>query len=87
LPRSSRYFDVKDPFYFTRNATFPDTGAFAYGASGPFYGPYPATVPKGETGDYMVIRRCFLFGPPGISLDHVKAAMEQPLPTLEVINH
>jgi hypothetical protein len=87
LPRSSRYFDVKDPFYFTRNATFPDTGAFAYGASGPFYGPYPATVPKGETGDYMVIRRRFLFGPPGMSPAQAKAAVEQPLPTLEVINH
>jgi len=86
LPRSSRYFDVKDPFYFTRNATFPDTGAFAHGASGPLYGPYPQTAPKGEGGDYMVIRRRFLFGPPGMSLAQVKAAVEQPLPTLEVIN-
>ena len=86
LPRSSRYFDVKDPFYFTRNATFPDTGAFAYGASGPLYGPYPQTVPKGETGDYLVIRRRFLFGPPGVSLEHGTAAVDQPLPTLEAVN-
>ena len=86
LPRSSRYFDVKDGFYFTRNPVFPDTGAFAYGASGPLYGPYPQTVPKGEAGNYLVIRRRFLFGPPGISLAQVKATMGQPLPTLEVIN-
>jgi hypothetical protein len=85
LPRSSRYFDVKDPFYFTRNATFPDTGAFAYGASGPLYGPYPQTVPKGEGGDYVVIRRRFLFGPPGISLEQAKAAVEEPVPTIEVV--
>ncbi len=86
LPRSSRYFDVKDPCYFTRDTSFPDTGAFAYGASGPLYGPYPQTVPKGEPGDYMVIRRRFHFGPPGLSLDQVKDAVDQPLPTLEVIN-
>jgi hypothetical protein len=72
--------------WVTRNTTFPDTGAFAFGASGPFYGPYPQTVPKGEPGDHLVIRRRFHFGPPGISPVQVKAAVEQSLPTLEVIN-
>jgi hypothetical protein len=84
LPVSSRYYDVKDPFYFTRNATFPDTGAFAFGANGPLYGPYPQTVPKGEPGNYMVVRRRFLFGPPGVSLEQVRAAVELALPTVEV---
>jgi hypothetical protein len=84
LPRSSRYFDVKDGFYFTKNRVFPDTGAFAYGASGPLYGPYPQTVPKEEAGNYLVIRRRFLFGPPGVPLTEAKAIAKHPFPTVEI---
>jgi len=85
-PNSIVGFAWRDGKWVTRDTTFPDTGAFAYGASGPLYGPYPQTVPKGEPGDYMVIRRRFLFGPPGLSLDQVKAVVEQPAHTLEAIN-
>jgi hypothetical protein len=84
IPKKSLYFDLKDPFYFTNDGTFPDTGAFAYGASGPVYGPYPKTVPKGEKGDYMVIRRSFMFGSPGISLKEAKAAAQSQPPIIEV---